>query len=103
MQLRIQIIRVEIRQGMSKRTGQPYRMGIAQCVYHAPNPTTGEIEASVGALNLPRGQEDTLPGNYVATMTLVTDREGRVAGAIAKLEPEQGAKQAPVDASKRAA
>jgi hypothetical protein len=97
MQLSIQVLRVSVREGISRKSGQPYKMAEAQCVYSAPNPETGEIEPSVGTLLLPRGQEDARPGNYLAGFTLRTNREGRVEAVISKLAP------APVATDKRAA
>lgn len=87
MQLSIQVLRVSVREGVSRKTGQPYKMAEAQCVYNAPDPDTGEIVPSVGTLLLPRGQEDAKPGNYVAGFTLRTSREGRVEAVISKLQP----------------
>lgn len=97
MQLSIQVLRVSVREGVSRKTGNAYKMAEAQCVYSAPNPETGEIEPSVGTLLLPRGQEDARPGNYLAGFTLRTNREGRVEAVISKLAP------APVANDKRAA
>lgn len=97
MQLSIQILRVDIRRGTSRKTGNPYTLAEAQCVYHAPNPETGVIEASVGQMLLPRGQEEVKPGDYEAVFTLRTSREGRVEAVIARLSPKmvaEGAKPA---------
>lgn len=87
MNLHIQILRVDVRRGQSRKTGNPYVLAEAQCVYYAPNPDTGAIEASVGQMLLPRGQEETAPGNYEAEFTLRTNREGRVEAAIGRLTP----------------
>lgn len=97
MNLAIQVLRVTVREGVSRKSGLQYRMAEAQCVYSARNPETGEIEPSVGTLLLPRGQEDVRPGNYLATFTLRTNREGRVEAVIERLLP------APAAADKRAA
>lgn len=91
MQLSIQILRVDIRRGTSRKTGNPYTLAEAQCVYHAPNPETGVIEASVGQMLLPRGQEEVKPGDYEAVFTLRTNREGRVEAVIARLAPRLAA------------
>lgn len=88
MNLNIQILRVDVRRGQSRKTGNPYVLAEAQCVYYAPNPETGVIEASVGQMLLPRGQEDVKPGDYEAVFTLRTNREGRVEAAIARLTPK---------------
>lgn len=87
MQMGIQVLRVEVRRGVSRRTGLPYQMAEAQCVFHAPNPETGELQPSVGTMLLPKGQEDAKPGNYVAAFTLRSNREGRVEAVIASLLP----------------
>ncbi|MBN9461578.1 MAG: hypothetical protein J0H00_10170 [Burkholderiales bacterium] len=99
MQLSIQILRVDVRRGTSRKTGNPYTLAEAQCVYHAPNPETGVIEPSVGQMLLPRGQEEVRPGNYDALFTLRTNREGRVEAVVAKLAPAVAAEPS----SKRAA
>lgn len=91
MQLAIQILRVDVRRGTSRKTGNPYTLAEAQCVYHAPNPETGVIEASVGQMLLPRGQEEVKPGDYEAVFTLRTNREGRVEAVIARLAPRLAA------------
>lgn len=88
MQLSIQILRVDIRRGTSRKTGNPYTLAEAQCVYQAPNPETGVLEASVGQMLLPRGQEEVKPGDYDAIFTLRTNREGRVEAVIARLAPK---------------
>jgi len=88
MQLSIQILRVVIRRGTSRKTGNPYTLAEAQCVYQAPNPETGVLEASVGQMLLPRGQEEVKPGDYDAIFTLRTNREGRVEAVIARLAPK---------------
>lgn len=87
MQLSINVLRVSVREGVSRKTGQPYRMAEAQCVYHAPDPDTGEVLPSVGTMLMPRGQEDVRPGQYMASFTLRTSREGRVEAVISKLIP----------------
>lgn len=87
MNLQIQILRVDVRRGQSRKTGNPYVLAEAQCVYYAPNPETGEIEPSVGQMLLPRGQEETKPGHYEAETTLRTSREGRVEAVISRLAP----------------
>lgn len=91
MQLQIQILRVDVRRGVSRKSGNPYVLSEAQCVYHAPNPETGVIEPSVGQMLLPRGQEQVQAGTYDATFTLRTNREGRVEAVIAKLVPHLAA------------
>jgi len=88
MQLPIQILRVDVRRGVSRKTGNQYVMAEAQCVYHAPHPETGVVEPSVGQLLLPRGQEEVKPGEYDAIFTLRTSREGRVEAVIARLSPK---------------
>lgn len=88
MQLPIQILRVDVRRGTSRKSGNPYVLAEAQCVYHAPNPETGAIEPSVGQMLLPRGQEEVKPGEYEAVFTLRTNREGRVEAVIARLAPK---------------
>lgn len=85
MQLSINVLRVSVREGVSRKTGQPYKMAEAQCVYEAPDPDTGELQPSVGTMLLPKGQEDTRPGRYAASFTLRTNREGRVEAVISKL------------------
>lgn len=95
MQLSIQILRVDVRRGTSRKTGNPYVLAEAQCVYHAPNPETGVIEPSVGQMLLPRGQEEVRPGVYDAVFTLRTNREGRVEAVLAKLDPKVSDAAAP--------
>jgi len=92
--LQIQILRVDVRRGQSRKTGNPYVLAEAQCVYYAPHPETGVIEASVGQMLLPRGQEEVRPGEYEASFTLRTNREGRVEAAIARLTPRIAAESA---------
>ncbi len=92
----IQVLRVEVRKGISRKTGNPYAMAEAQCVFNAPNPETGVLEPSVGTLLLPRGQEDARPGLYEATFTLRSNREGRVEAVIARLQSVEQAKPAKV-------
>ncbi|MBN9430351.1 MAG: hypothetical protein J0H09_27990 [Burkholderiales bacterium] len=94
MQMAIQILRVDVRSGVSKKTGNAYKMAEAQCVFHAPNVETGVIEPSVGRLLLPRGQEDVRPGHYEAVFTLRSSLEGRVEAVIARLQPVEQAKPA---------
>ena len=91
MQMSIQVLRVEVRRGVSRKTGQPYQMAEAQCVFYAPHPDTGELQPSVGTMLLPRGQEDVPAGNYDAAFTLRSNREGRVEAVIAKLVPSRSA------------
>lgn len=87
MHFQIHILRVDVRRGISRKSGNAYVLAEAQCVYHVPNPETGELQPSVGQMFLPRGQEETKPGHYDAEFTLRTNREGKVEASIARLVP----------------
>ncbi|MBE0595502.1 MAG: hypothetical protein IH616_24200 [Gemmatimonadales bacterium] len=89
MRLKIQLLHVEDRSGVSRKTGQPYRICEAQAVVYAPHPESGEVTPMVGRFMIPRGQEDEIvragPGDYLAEFTLRSDMQGRIEARVAKL------------------
>lgn len=91
MRLRIQLLHVEDRSGVSRKTGQPYRICEAQAVVYAPHPETGAEVPTVGRFTIPRGQEDEIlrrgPGDYEAEFTLRADMAGKIEARVAKLLP----------------
>lgn len=101
MRLRIQLLRVDDRSGVSRKTGNPYRICEAQAVVYATDEATGELQPSVGRFMIPRGQEDEvkaarLPADYFAEFTLRPDMQGKIEARVSRLVPiPSEARQAP--------
>lgn len=87
MQMSIDVLAVNRRSGVSRKTGEAYNMASAECVFHSTDPETGAARLVAGEMMLPRGQEDIQPGRYVASMIFRRNREGRIEAGIAKLVP----------------
>lgn len=79
--VRIQVFQVETKSGLSKKSGQPYRMEVCQCAVHAG----GQIV--VGELVLPKDHPPVQPGDYSATFTVAVDRDKRIGGTLERLTP----------------
>lgn len=82
MQIVLEILSVEKRSGISKKTGvpTPYEMTVAQCVVH------GE-KIQVGELLLPKDMPEPKPGKYTGDFEIVVDFDKRIGGRLVKLNP----------------
>ncbi len=78
----IEIVSVQESSGVSRKTGNPWKMYRAQCVV-----TGGDSGAKVGELLLPDSLKDTEPGKYLAEFQLDVSFERLVVPRITALHP----------------
>ena len=78
----IDIVSVQEASGISRKTGNPWKMYRAQCVV-----TGGDSGAKVGELLLPDSLKDTTPGKYLAEFQLDVSFERLVVPRITALHP----------------
>lgn len=78
----IEIVSVQEASGISRKTGNPWKMYRAQCVV-----TGGDSGAKVGELLLPDSLKDTSPGKYLAEFQLDVSFERLVVPRITALHP----------------
>lgn len=78
----LNIIAINVEEGISKKTGQPWKMHKAQCALVGPDGKT-----QIGELNLSRALADTQPGKYLAEFELAVNYERLVVPQIVMLHP----------------
>jgi len=81
----IEIVSVQESSGVSRKTGNPWKMYRAQCVV-----TGGDNGAKVGELLLPDSLKDTIPGKYLAEFQLDVSFERLVVPRITALHAHGG-------------
>lgn len=82
----LEILYVQPKDGISKKSGGEYHLRLAQCVVHMP---TGE--KLIGELSLPRELAETEPGRYIGEFEIAIDREKRIGSrlvALVRMNPE---------------
>lgn len=78
---RIQVLSLERKQGVGKKSGNAYDMTICQCIVH------GE-EIKIGELVLPRDHAEIQPGMFDGEFGLAVDQQTkRIGGVLIKLTP----------------
>lgn len=80
MKARIQVLRVEEKSGVSKKSQQPYSMTVCQCVVHGD-------QVNVGELVLPKGHVSVVPGMYDADFAVAVGFDKRISGQLVALTP----------------
>lgn len=80
MKARIQVLHVETKKGVGKKSGQPYEMDVCQCVVH------GET-LQVGELVLPKDHPKVTPGMYEGSFGVSVDMNKRIGGVLISLTP----------------
>jgi len=94
--MQVEVLYVSIREGVSRKTGERYRMAEAECVFYSVDPDTGEVRPVTGAMTLPKGQEELKSGRYDAVLAFRRDfQTGRIFAGIAKLAPLADSVKAP--------
>lgn len=78
----IEILAVNEEGGVSKKTGNPWKMYKAQCVIKGP-----DNAIKIGELNLSDKMKDTAPGKYLAEFELGVSFENKVIPLLTKLHP----------------
>lgn len=81
----IEIVSIQESSGISRKTGNPWKMYRAQCVV-----TGGDSGAKVGELLLPDSLKDTAPGKYLAEFQLDVSFERLVVPRITALHNHGG-------------
>lgn len=84
---RIQVLSIERKQGIGKKSGNAYDMVICQCVVHGKN-ESGEPEVKIGELVLPRNHPEVKAGMYDGEFGLAVDQQTkRIGGVLVQLFP----------------
>jgi hypothetical protein len=83
MEVKIQVVAVETKEGISKKSGKPYSMVVCQCVV-----ASGD-KVNVGELVLPKDHPPVVPGEYDATFTVQVGFDKRIGGVVEKLTPRK--------------
>lgn len=78
----INIVAVNVDEGVSKKSGLPWKMHKAQCVVTGPDGKT-----QIGELMLPRSLAETAPGKYLAEFQLAVSYERTIIPQIVALHP----------------
>jgi len=78
----LQVVAIETKSGVSKKSGQPYQMEIAKCVL-----TKVDGSVDVGEVMLPKGHAPVTPGLYSAETALSKSMNGQIVGVIVSLTP----------------
>jgi len=97
MKNQVEILSIEKNEGVSKKSGQAYKIVKAHCILF-----TDEGDRQIGMLNIPRGMEEPAPGMYDAIFGMGVDFQTRdIAGRLKELRPHNKAapmnKPAPAD------
>lgn len=80
MKARIQVLSLSDMSGIGKKSGQPYKMTICQCVVQ------GE-KIQVGELVLPKDHPIIQPGLYDAEFGVMVGQDKRITGQLLQLYP----------------
>lgn len=86
---RLEILFVQVNKGVSKKSGLPYEIHMAQCVMSKPDGSK-----IVGDLPLNQTLRETKPGTYEAEFDFRKDFSGRISGEVIALVPVGSAKAA---------
>jgi len=78
---KLQVLFIKTLEGVSKKSGNAYKMHMAQCALHNAD---GSI--LVGELPLGKGMENTAPGDYTAGFRLES-YQGRLNAVVDTLTP----------------
>ena len=86
MQSILEILLVSVKEGTSKKSGQPYKISEAHCVLRNQDGTAG----AVGVLVVPKNLEAVaVPGIYTASFGLIAgsfgEQQGRIVAQLAGL------------------
>ncbi len=79
---KIEIIGVEHKAGVAKKTGNAYAMDLAQCILHAPDGSK-----SIGELTLPKDQGQVSNGFYSAVTGVSVNFEKKIVAVSLALAP----------------
>lgn len=82
MKTLIQIIYVQPKAGIGKKSGNPYDMRLAQTLAHVTNRETGQVEPLVGELVLPQDLKETPPGYYLVDFRLSVSQQKRIESVV---------------------
>lgn len=84
----VQILHCELRQGVSKKTGTPYKIMEAQCVISLPD-ENGQSRPQVAVAILPKTIEKPLSaGLYNITFGLGIDIDRRLVARVTDVNPQ---------------
>jgi len=84
MKQNLLILSAEVKEGIGKKSQQPYRMVICQCA--VTDVETGELK--VGELTLPKDMSVPVPGYYNAEFRVGVDYQSKkIAGVLVGLSP----------------
>lgn len=88
MQTVIEVLLVNVKEGTSKKTGNPYKISEAHCILRNDDGSAG----AVGVLNVPKSLEAVaIPGVYTAGFALEVSSygqdQGKVIAALKSLTP----------------
>lgn len=84
MKQNLQVLSVENKSGVGKKSGAAYDMNICQCV--VTDQETGEIK--VGELTMPKGADIPSPGHYEAEFKIGVDYQTKkIGGVLVALRP----------------
>lgn len=84
----LEVLYVEKREGVSKASGKPYSLHLAQCVIRGEDGS-----AIVGELSLADDKKETKPGFYEAVFELAADFDKRITAKLVSLVPVQARMQ----------
>lgn len=90
---KLTVFAINVRSGISSKTGRPYTLYDAQCMLTEGVPDAlGKITETVhvGRVNVSETLKDTVPGEYVADFKLRVSREGELIAQIVELKPLNG-------------
>jgi hypothetical protein len=85
---KVQILAVNVRQGVSQKSGRPYTIREAQCILEQSS--DGVPNIVVGVINLPDALADRGPGEYLAEFALAQgggNDSGKLVPRIVSLVP----------------
>lgn len=80
MKTRIQVLSIKEMSGIGKKSGQPYKMFICQCVVHGENIVVGEMV-------LPKDHPHIEPGFFDAEFGVMVGQDKRITGQLVQLYP----------------
>ncbi|WP_297843721.1 hypothetical protein, partial [Pseudomonas sp.] len=86
MQSRIQILHITHKDGIAKKSGNPYEMRFAQCIVHSVE-ASGEVVPLVGELMLPKEFNAMTPGDYLVDFKVMIDQNKRVGAVVSSMVP----------------
>jgi hypothetical protein len=89
----LQILKIDVKAGLSRKTGNAYRLAEATGVVKTQK-EDGSEDWAVGRFLLPKGSEELKAGHYSVDFTFVSGQDGELSPRIRSLRPAvlQGAK-----------